>query len=86
MSDITNAQQKLAEFSQQASGTAQALGSFKPKFKDSIGRISQTAGGSRQNIDKDTIEMIQAAEKKVDEAIQALHSAARAVSAYANQL
>jgi hypothetical protein len=82
MSDVTNIKQKLSELAQQANGTAQALASFKTKFSEAINRTAGTAGGSAQGVDKDTIELFQAAEKKVDEAIQALRVAARAVQSY----
>ena len=86
MSDVSDLKQKLGALAQQASSTAQALASFKTKFSEQVSGVSQTAGGSAQRVDATTIEMLQAAEKKVDEAMQALQAAGRAVSTYGASL
>lgn len=86
MSDLQQLKQKLERISGDAKSTADNLAGFKSKFSQAVGDVSQSIGGSSQKTDKQIIDTLQAAQKQVDAATQALHAAAKSATQYASSL
>jgi ABC-type transporter Mla subunit MlaD len=86
MSQLGQLKGQINAISQDAKTTAGGLSSFKSKFSQAVGQVNATIGGSAQQIDKNMIATLQAAEKQVDAAVQALQAAASAANQYAASL
>ncbi|GAB3795553.1 hypothetical protein [Micromonospora zhanjiangensis] len=86
MSQLNQLRQQIDQLGQQARTQAQGLSAFKPKFSQAVGQVSSTIGGSAQRVDQEMIATLQAAEKEVDQAVQALQAAAAAAARYAASL
>ncbi len=86
MSQLAQLKQQINSIGNDAKTTAAGLSGFKSKFSQSVGQVSATVGGSAQQVDKQMIQTLQAAEKQVDAAIAALQQAASAANAYASSL
>lgn len=86
MSQLGQLKGQINAISQDAKNTAGGLASFKSKFSQAVGQVNATIGGSAQQVDKNMIATLQAAEKQVDAAVQALHAAASAANQYAASL
>ncbi|TFB71881.1 hypothetical protein E3O06_11510 [Cryobacterium glaciale] len=86
MSQLTAVKQQMASIGNDARTTAQGLAGFKGKFSQAINQVQAAIGGSAQNVDKDMIQTLQAAEKQVDEAIAALQQASAAATSFAASL
>ncbi len=86
MSQLQQLKQQISALSSDAKSTAQGLAGFKSKFSQAVAQVSATVGGSSQKVDQHLISTLQAAEKEVDQAIQALQAAATEASRYAQSL
>ncbi|WP_116947114.1 hypothetical protein [Jiangella endophytica] len=86
MSQLAQLKSQVAALSRDASATATSLAGYKTKFSQSVSQVSATVGGSAQRVDQDMINTLQAAERRVDEAVAALRQAARAANDYAARL
>ncbi|NRI68619.1 hypothetical protein FEZ60_24180 [Rhodococcus sp. MS16] len=86
MSQLTQLKQRIAAVGNDAKTTAQGLAGFKSKFSTAVSQVSATLGGSSQNVDRDMVQALQAAEKQVDQAIAALQQAAQVANRYASSL
>jgi len=86
VSQLQQLKQQINAICNDAKSTAQGLGSFKSKFSQAVSQVAATIGGSTQKVDTNMINTLQAAEKQVDAAIQALQAAASAASNYSNSL
>lgn len=86
MSQLTQLKQRIAAVGNDAKTTAQGLAGFKSKFSTAVSQVAATIGGSSQNVDKEMVQSLQAAEKQVDQAIAALQQAAQVANRYAASL
>ena len=86
MSQLSAVKQQLTSIGNDAKTTAAGLAGFKSKFSQAVNQVEATIGGSAQNVDKDMIHTLQAAEKQVDAAIAALQQASQAASRFASSL
>ena len=86
MSQLSQLKQQISAIGSDAKTTAQGLSGFSSKFSKSVDQVSATIGGSAQQVDKQMIQTLQAAEKQVAEAVAALHQAAAAASSYSASL
>ena len=86
MSQLQQLRQQIGAIATDAKSTAQGLNGFKAKFSRAVSQVTATVGGSSQQIDQHLVSTLQAAEKQVDSAIQALQVAASEASRYAQSL
>ncbi|GIG62971.1 hypothetical protein Lfu02_73430 [Longispora fulva] len=86
MSQLDQLRQQIHQLGQDARTQAGGLAAFKPKFSQAVGHVNAIIGGSAQQVDKNMIATLQAAEKQVDQAIAALTEAASAAGRYAASL
>jgi hypothetical protein len=86
VSQLQQLKQQINAIGNDAKSTSQGLGGFKSKFSTAVSQVAATIGGSSQRVDQNMINTLQAAEKQVDAAIQALHAAASAATSYAASL
>ncbi|CAM3804490.1 hypothetical protein [Smaragdicoccus niigatensis] len=86
MSQLTQLKQHIAAVGNDAKTTAQGLAGFKSKFGQAVGQVTATIGGSAQNVDKDMVQALQAAERQLDQAIVALQQAAQVAHRYASSI
>ena len=86
MSDLQKLKGQLNGIASDAKSTAGGLSSFKSKFSQATSQVQQAIGGSAQRTDKEIIQTLQAAEKQVEAAAQALQQAANTASRYAASL
>jgi len=86
MSQLSQLKQQINGIGNDAKTTAQGLSGFKGKFSQAVSQVSSTIGGSAQQVDRNMIQTLQAAEQQVDAAIAALQQAASAANSYAASL
>lgn len=86
MSQLDQLRQRINQIGQDARSQAAGLSAFKPKFSQAVGQVAATVGGAAQGVDTKMIATLQAAEKQVDSAINALQQAAKAASDFAASL
>jgi hypothetical protein len=86
MSQLQQLKAQLNAIGGDAKSTAGGLASFKSKFSTAVGQVAATIGGSAQRTDQEIIQTLQAAERQVDAAVQALQQAAATASRYASSL
>lgn len=86
MSQLQQLKKQLEHLSSDARSTASGLSSFKSTFSKTVNQVEHTIGGTTTRKDKEIIETLQAAEKQVEAAAQALHEAAKNASDYAKKL
>lgn len=86
MSQLTVVKQQMTSIGNDAKTTAAGLAGFKSKFSQAINQVQSAIGGSAQNVDKELIQTLQAAEKQVDAAIAALQQASTAAARFAASL
>jgi hypothetical protein len=86
MSQLQQLKAQLNAIGGDARSTAGGLASFKSKFSAAVGQVSATIGGSAQRTDQEIIQTLQAAERQVDSAVQALQQAATTATRYAASL
>ena len=86
MSQLMQLRDQLLSVGQDARRQAQALLAFKPRFDTAAGMVAHLIGGAATHTDLEMIAAIQAAQKKVDEAIIALQQAIAAAERYASRM
>ncbi len=86
MSELVRLKGQISAVGQQAKSTADGLAGFKSKFSQAVGQVNATIGGSAQQVDKNMIAALQAAEKQVSSAVAALQQAAATATKYASSL
>lgn len=86
MSQLQQLKGQLSSLASDAKSTAGGLTSFKSKFSTAVSQVNASIGGSAQRTDQQIIATLQAAEKQLDAAVQALQQAAATASSYAESL
>lgn len=86
MSQLQQLKSQLNGIASDAKSTAGGLSGFTSKFSQAVGQVNATIGGSAQRTDQEIIQTLQAAEKQVKAAVQALQTAAGTASKYAASL
>lgn len=86
MSQLSQVKQQLDAISSGAKTMTNGLQGFRANFLKASAQVQAAVGGSAQGVDKDLIETLQEAEKKVDQAIEALQRASKTVSQYGRSL
>lgn len=78
--------QRLLDLSRKADALAQSLMGIKGKFPEVMAQTMSAAQGTSTHNDVKINEILSAAAKQVDGAIQTLHSASNAAKQFANQV
>ena len=86
MSQLQQLKSQLNSIASDAKSTAGGLSGFKSKFSTAVGQVNATIGGSAQRTDQEIVSTLQAAEKQVEAAVQALQQAASTAQDYASSL
>ena len=86
MSQLQQLKSRLDQIANDAKTTAGNLAGFRAKFNRAVSEVEATIGGSAQRTDKKIVETLQAANKQVEAAVQALQNAASTAKGYASQL
>lgn len=86
MSQLSSVKQQLTSISSDAKSTAAGLAGFKSKFSQAINQVQAAIGGTASGADKEMIQTLQAAEKQLDAAINALQQASQSASRFASSL
>lgn len=86
MSQLSQLKGQIESIAQQAKSISSQLAASKVKFSQTAGNVQSTIGGSAQGKDKEVIQAIQDAQRKVDAAAESLSQAARVASSYGRSL
>jgi hypothetical protein len=80
MSDVTQLKGRLDRIGQDAKTTANNLAAFRSRFSRQVSEVESTIGGTATGVDKDMIATLQAAEKQLAQAVEALQRVASVAS------
>ena len=86
MSELQKLKGTIDGIANSAKQTGSGLNSFKSKFNQQIGQVRSTIGGSAQRKDQEVMQALDSAAKQVAAAVSALEQAARIASAYGRSL
>jgi hypothetical protein len=86
MSQLQQLKSQLNNIASDARSTSSGLSGFTSKFSRAVAQVNATIGGSAQRTDQDIIQTLQAAERQVKAASEALQLAASKASRYAASL
>lgn len=86
MSDLRQLRGRLDEIARDARSTAGNLATFQGRFSRQAGEVEQAIGGTVTGTDKNMIETLQAAQRQVTAAINALEQVASLASRYGASL
>ena len=86
MSELQKLKTTLDGIAASAKQTGGTLGQFKSKFAVQVGQVQSAIGGSAQRKDQEAIQALQAASKQVDAAVAALEHAAKVATGYGKSL
>lgn len=85
MSQLNTVKQQIIQVSNDTKTTAGGLSSFSGKFSSAINQVEASIGGTAKGTDKQLIATLQAAEKQVKAAIDALNKASADAKKWAEQ-
>ncbi|MBB1502219.1 hypothetical protein H5397_12420 [Propioniciclava sp. MC1683] len=83
MSQLSQVKAQVLQVAGDAKSTAGGLSAFKSKFSQAVGQVNATIGGTTTGVDKQMIATLQAAERQLESAINALQQAAQAANDWA---
>ena len=86
MSQLSQLRARLTQIAGDAKNTAANLASFRSKFQRAISEVQASIGGTAQRTDKEIIQALQAAEREVNQAVEALSHASATARDYAARL
>jgi uncharacterized phage infection (PIP) family protein YhgE len=86
MSDVQQLKVQLHQVSAEAKQAAGGLAGFKTRFSQSSAQVQSLIAGSATGADRDISELLAAAGKALDHAVQSLEIAANGCRSYAEQI
>jgi hypothetical protein len=86
MSDIQRLKAQLYQLMTESQQGAGSLGGFRQRFSQASQQVQSLIAGSATGADRDIAELLEAAGKSIDQAIQSLQIAAAGCRSYADQI
>jgi uncharacterized phage infection (PIP) family protein YhgE len=86
MSDVQQLKAQLHEISNEAKQAADGLASFKLKFSQHSAQVTALIAGTATGADRDIVQILDAASKSLEQAVDALLGAAQTCRSYADQI
>lgn len=86
MSDIQVLKGQLYQVTTEAKQAAGSLGGFRQKFGEHTAQVQTLIAGSATGADRDIAQLLDAAGRSLDQAIESLQIAAHGCSRYADQI
>ncbi len=86
MSDIQRLRTQLYQLMTEAQQGAGSLSGFRQKFGQTGGQVQALIAGSATGADRDISELLEAAGRSLEQAVEALHIAAAGCRSYADQI
>ncbi|WBQ03227.1 hypothetical protein [Kribbella sp. CA-293567] len=86
MSDVQRLKEQLHQVASEAKQASGGLAGFKLRFAQHTAQVESLIAGTSTRADRDIAEVLDAAGKAVDQAVEALQIAAAGCANYANQI
>ncbi|GAB3821445.1 hypothetical protein [Kribbella italica] len=86
MSQVQQLQMQLHQIANEAKQAAGGLAGFKQRFTQHSTQVEALIAGTATGVDRDIAQILDAASKAVDQAVESLHIASNGCTSYANQL
>lgn len=86
MSDVQRLKQQLHQIANEAKQASGGLAGFKQRFGQHTAQIESLIAGTVTGTDRDITEILDAASKAVDQAVESLQIAAAGCTSYADQI
>jgi hypothetical protein len=86
MSDVQQLKAQLHEVAREAEQAVGGLASFKLTFSQHSGQVTALIAGTATGADRDIVQILDAAAKSVEQAVEALLGAAQTCRSYADHI